>query len=70
MLNRLLGIVKEIRANPLKTDGHTCYPSTAGAYSSLVTNLVIEIGVYGDKAIQDRVEEVLKRHLGYNKESS
>ena len=71
MLNKIMEVARSVTATKLKnSDGHVCYPSDTGAYSSLVTNLCIAVEVYGDPKVKTKVLEALESHLKFLQENS
>ena len=63
MTDKVLTVVRAINAAKVQRDGKTCYPSTTGAYSALLTNIGIQIEVYGNKDIKERILKLLENHL-------
>lgn len=69
MPDKIMEVARSVNATKLKTsDGHVCYASTTVAYSSLVTNLCIAVGVYGDSKVKTKVLEALESHLKFLQE--
>jgi hypothetical protein len=69
MLDKIMEVSRTVNANKLtNNDGHVCYASTTGAYSALVTNLCISVGVYGDPKVKEKVLETLEQHLKFLQE--
>lgn len=63
MSNDLLSLACDINDAPVKRDNTPCYASTTGFYRGLLTQLAIEVGVYGDPQIKEKVRAILKNHL-------
>lgn len=69
MPDKIMEVARSVNATRLKNnDGHACYASTTGAYSALVTNLCIAVGVYGDPKVKAKVLEALESHLKFLQE--
>jgi hypothetical protein len=69
MPDKIMEHSRAISANNMKdSEGRTCYASTTGAYSTLVTNLCIAVGVYGDPKVKAKVLEALESHLKFLQE--
>jgi hypothetical protein len=65
MADKIMDVVRSISNSKVQREGTTCYPSTTGAYSALLTNIGIEIEVYGNPAIKARVLKILENHLSF-----
>ena len=69
MPDKIMAIARSVNATKLtNNDGRACYASTTGAYSALVTNLCIAVGVYGDPKVKAKVLEALESHLKFLQE--
>ena len=69
MPDKIMEVARTVNATKLtNNDGRACYASTTGAYSALVTNLCIAVGVYGDPKVKAKVLEALESHLKFLQE--
>ena len=70
MPDKIMELSKAIGATYLKDDeGRRCYPSTAGAYRALLSNLCIDVGVWGSEEVKSKVLKTLESHLKYLQEN-
>lgn len=65
MSNNLLSLASEINDAPVKRDNKPCYASSTGAYRALLTRLAIEVGIYGDQKVKEKMQAVLESHLRF-----
>ena len=70
MPDKIFELSRAIGETYLKTEeGRTCYPSTTGAYRALLSNLCIDVGVWGSKEVKTKVLKTLESHLKYLQEN-
>lgn len=70
MPDKIMSLSKAIGETYLTDEeGRKCYPSTTGAYRALLSNLCIDVGVWGSEEVKDRVLKTLENHLKFLQEN-
>jgi hypothetical protein len=71
MPDKIMELSKTIGETYLTNEeGRRCYPSSTGAYRALLSNICIDVGVWGSEEVKSRVTKTLENHLKYLQENS